>query len=153
MRIIPLLLVAGLVSGCIRTSTDPVTGSVDLDVESPTKQGEDWQARLTSTTMPGLQGTATARVYAGETQVSITMNGVTSGAAHPWHVHRGGCGSGGEIVGTASAYPTISAGNDGRATGSARLTMQLDEAQTYHVDVHASSYDMGTVIACGNLSD
>ena len=40
MRIIPLLIASCLVTtACVRTSTDPVTGRVDVDVESPTKQG------------------------------------------------------------------------------------------------------------------
>ena len=34
---------AALLAGaCVRTRTDPVTGKIDVDVESPTKKGEDW---------------------------------------------------------------------------------------------------------------
>ena len=152
-RLVPMLLAAGLLGGCIRTSTDPVTGKVDLDVESPTKQGEDWNARLSGTTIPGIQGSSTARVYAGETQVSISLSGVPAGPARPWHVHAGGCGSGGSVIGSASAYPPLTVGEDGRATGNARIALQLDEAKTYHVNVHASASEMGTIIACGDLSD
>lgn len=153
MRIISLLLATCVITGCVRTSTDPVTGSVDLDVESPTKQGEDWDANLTSATNPSIRGTAEARVISGETTVTISLTGAPAGVAMPWHVHEGSCGSGGPIVGSAAAYQPITIGNDGRATGSARIGVRLDEAKSYHVNVHESTSNLATIIACGNLSD
>lgn len=153
MRIIALLLATSVIVGCVRTSTDPVTGGVDLDVESPTKQGEDWKANLTSATNPNISGSANARVIAGETSVTIALTGAPSGVAMPWHIHEGGCGSGGAIVGNPAAYPPITVGTDGRATGAAEINVQLDEAKSYHVNVHQSAAAMGTIIACGDLSD
>lgn len=153
MRVLSLLVVAGLVTGCIRTSTDPVTGKVDVDVESPTKRGEEWKATLAGTTIPSITGDATARVYAGQTQVTISLEGVPGGEARPWHVHQGTCGSGGPIVGSPSAYPPLTVGADGKATGTATIPLQLDEAQRYHVNVHASAAEMATIVACGALDD
>lgn len=153
MRIFSLLLATCIVTGCVRTSTDPVTGGVDLDIESPTKQGEDWDANLTSATNPSVRGTAEARVLSGQTTVTIALTGAPTGVAMPWHIHSGGCGSGGPIVGNPASYPPITVGNDGRATGTAKITVQLDEAQSYHVNVHQSAENMGTIIACGDLSD
>lgn len=153
MRVVLVLLVAGLVTGCIRTSTDPVTGAVDLDVESPTKQGEDWKARLESASYPGIAGEALARVYNGQTEVTVVLTGAPTSIAYPWHVHEGTCGSGGGIVGDPAAYGLLRAGSDGRASGNAKLAGTLDEAKRYHVNVHASPSAMGTIIACGNLSD
>ena len=94
MRIIPLLIAGCLVTtACVRTSTDPVTGRVDVDVESPTKQGEDWDAKLTSAANPSIQGTAEARVASGETTVSISVTGLPTTSGLTWHVHESGCGT------------------------------------------------------------
>ncbi|HEY0972696.1 MAG TPA: hypothetical protein VGE02_17130 [Gemmatimonadales bacterium] len=153
MRVVTLILAAGLVTGCIRTSTDPVTGRVDVDVESPTKQGEEWKAAIAGTTIPSITGSATARVYAGETEVTVSLTGVPTGELRPWHIHEGTCGSGGPIVGSPTAYPPLTVGEDGKATGSARISLQLDEAKSYHVNVHASAAQMATIIACGALDD
>ena len=154
MRIIPLLAATCLVAtACVRTSTDPVTGRVDLDVESPTKQGEDWDANITSTTNPSIQGSAEARVISGESTFTINVNGLTSGPSYTWHVHEGGCGTTGPVVGTMSAYGPLTVGSDGRATGSAKVNVRLDEAKSYSIDVHSSGWEANTVLACGNLSD
>ena len=154
MRIIPLLIAGCLVTtACVRTSTDPVTGRVDVDVESPTKQGEDWDAKLTSAANPSIQGTAEARVASGETTVSIAVTGLSTTSGLTWHVHESGCGTTGPVVGSTSMYPALTVGTDGRVTGSARLALQLDEAKTYSIDVHSSGWDASTVLACGELSD
>lgn len=152
MRILPLLLAATLFA-CIRTTTDPVTGRVDVDVESPTKRGEQWGARLGSETNPSLTGQVTARVISGVTQATIAVTGAQPGARLPWHIHEGTCGSGGPIVGSPSAYQPLVVGDDGRATGSVHLELQLNEARRYHVNLHASPSQMSTIIACGGLAD
>ena len=38
---VAVALAALFSAACVRTRTDPVTGKVDVDVESPTKRGED----------------------------------------------------------------------------------------------------------------
>ena len=154
MRIIPLLIASCLVTtACVRTSTDPVTGRVDVDVESPTKQGEDWDAKLTSATNPSVQGTAQARVLEGTTQITVNVTGLPTTEGLTWHVHDGGCGTGGPVVGSASQYPALTVAADGRVSGSATLNVRLEEAKTYSVDVHSSGSDMSTRLACGELSD
>ena len=155
MRYLSLLLVAAAVTtGCVRTSRNPATGKIDVDVESPTKTGEDWKTDLHSTsTIAGIGGTARADVAEGKTNARITVTGLQPGAVHPWHVHEGNCGSGGKIVGDPSAYTPLTVGSDGTAQSSTVLGVRLEEAAGYHVNVHLSPSQMETIIACGNLKD
>ena len=154
MRTATILFVGCLVtSACVRTRTDPVSGRTDVDVESPTKQGEDWRASLSGQAgYTNVAGTATAKVLDGRTTANVQITGATAGAVHPWHVHEGKCGSG-AIVGDPSAYTPLTVGSDGKASQTANLAVSLNEAKDYHVNVHASPTDMGTIIACGDLQD
>ena len=152
--VLALALAAAAAVGCVRFNRDPVTGRVDTDVESPLKKGEDWNARLTGKdAFPGVFATARAAVLENETTVTISLTGGTAGASHPWHVHTGTCASGGPIVGEPSAYPPLAVGSEGRAEASSRIGVRLNEASSYHVNVHRSPSDMGTIVACGNLED
>ena len=154
MRLLPVLLVAVIASGCVRTSTNPSTGKMDVDVESPMKKGEDWKTDMRST-MSGtpIVGSSTAMVAEGKTTVMIKLMGMQAGTTHPWHVHMGKCASGGPIVGSMSDYTPLTVGNDGTAQGSATLSVRLEESSNYHVNVHQSASNMETIIACGNLDD
>ena len=149
-----LFLCVLALSACVRTARDPATGKVDVDVESPTKTGEDWRADLKGQSMyTSVSGHAMAKVAEGMTNVEISLQGATSGGSHPWHVHDGKCGSGGAIVGDPGAYPPLTVTADGKAQSSAHVMRRLDEAKDYHVNVHASSMDLATIVACGNLDD
>jgi hypothetical protein len=154
MRTMTLLLAAGLAAACVKTTTNPVTGKVDVDVESPTKHGEDWSARLTGQGAgAAMIGELKGAVIGGNSEFTLTVSGAPVDATLPWHVHEGTCGSGGPIVGDASAYSPLVVGADGRATQTARVTVSLNEAKKYHVNVHASPTDLATIVACGNLDD
>lgn len=156
MRNITLCLAATLALGaCAHVTTNPSTGKTDVDVESPTKQGEDWKATVRG--MAGfaqLSGEAKATVVAGSsaTTVTLTLTGGQAAASHPWMVHEGSCQTPGNPVGSAADYPALTFGSDGKATATANLPAQLNEATDYVVVVHASASDM-TMIACGNLDD
>ena len=140
--------------GCIHTSRDPATGKVDVDVESPTKTGEDWHASVAGEGVySAMTGKATALVANGQTTVDFKLDKGTPGQTHPWHVHEGKCGSGGPIVGNASDYPPITIGAGGHGEANAKLAARLDEAKDYYVNVHASAAEMSTIIACGDLDD
>ena len=154
MRFLSLVLIAAVASGCVRTSRDPATGKMDVDIESPTKKGEDWKTDLHSTgSMAGIGGTARAKVADGKTSATITVTVLMAGGMHPWGIHVGKCGSGGPMVGYASNYPMLSVGSDGTARSSAMLMVRLEEASDYHVNVRQSASMMENIVACGNLSD
>ncbi len=154
MRFLSLVLIAAVASGCVRTSRDPATGKVDVDIESPTKKGEDWKTDLHSTgSMAGIGGTSRANVADGKTTATITVTGLMAGGTHPWGIYAGKCGSGGAIIGDRSAYPMLTVGSNGMAQSSAMMMIRLEEAAAYHVNVHQSASMMENIIACGNLSD
>ena len=154
MRTFAILMLACLTASCVRTRTDPATGKVDIDVENPMKKGEVWNAKLAGVgNYPNVTGTAQATSINAQMTATVALTGATPGATHPWHVHEGKCGSGGAIVGDASAYTPLVVGSDGTAQGNATVAHTLHEAKEYHVNVHASASDMGTIIACGNLDD
>jgi hypothetical protein len=72
----------------------------------------------------------------------------------PWHIHEGKCGDASPpIVGDASAYPPIVVGSDGSGTATAHVTVDLNEAKQYIVNVHASPTALGTIVACGDFDD
>jgi hypothetical protein len=150
-----LLLTAAFAAlACARVQTEPATGEVDLDVENPAKQGEDWSGSLTGQG-PGsnITGTFKALSLDGRTEVSVALNGAVPESTHPWHVHEGGCNSGGPIVGGATTYPALQVGSVGTASANVNLNLTLNEATDYYVDVHASLSDMETIVACGDLDD
>ncbi len=154
MRRLILFVTVGLTAACVRTAVDPVTGRMDVDVESPAKRGEEWKAELTGqNAYSGVSASAVARVIAGTTTTTLNVRGGMPGARHPWHIHSGTCATGGPIVGEPASYPPIVIGSEGTATQSAQVQVQLNEAQRYHVNIHLSPTEMGTIVACGDLDD
>ena len=156
MRTLLVLLLATSVTACLRVNRDPVTGNADVDVESPMQTGEAWEARIAGRgSWSAITGNSRMTAGGGDAvTVSINIAGASSGGFHPWHVHDGTCASGGPIVGSPGAYGLLSVGADGRAQGNANLAgVKLNEAKNYHVNVHQSASQMGTIIACGDLND
>jgi hypothetical protein len=85
--------------------------------------------------------------------VEIQITGGAPSAVYPWHIHVGSCADGmGAIVGPAQLYTALGAGSDGSASLTTTLPIVLDASQRYHVNVHASPSDMGTIVSCGDLA-
>lgn len=119
---------------------------------TPTTARHDLRATLSGRgNFTNARASAHAVTVAGETSVGINFAGGESGATHPWHVHTGTCGSGGGVVGSGQAYPALRPNASGNASATARLTVPLQRGQSYHVNVHRSPSDMGTIISCGDL--
>jgi hypothetical protein len=100
-----------------------------------------------------LDGGTIIRQNAGGTVflVDIDLRGDIAGSVRPWHVHFGDCDSGGGIVGDPALYRPLIIGADGEASVTARVEFALDPDDDYHVNVHLSETDLGTLIACGDL--
>ncbi len=145
-RIVFAALAAVAVAGCgvahEAAEAMPMTNTID-----------DWSGNLTPVNDSGIRGAAAVRTGYGQTGVSVTIAGAKSGEQHPWHVHRGTCGSGGPIVGPATAYPVLSVGANGEASASAKIDMQLGETESYYVNIHKSPSDLGTIVSCGEIHD
>ena len=119
--------------------------------------GGHWQATLSAPA--GATGTArvtgTAMVMSAgsnQTTANVTIEGATAGGTHPWHVHRGTCGSDKGIVGPPSAYTPIRVGQDGSGTASVTLPVAAPTSGDYMVNVHKSATEMGVIVACGPLT-
>ena len=139
-------------TACVRTHTNEATGRVDVDVESPTKKGENWKGDLKGEGMySSVTGKTTAAYSEGKTSVTVTLENASPRASYMWAVREGKCGANGPIVGDNSVHTTLVVGNDGKAGSTVTLNARLDEAKNYSVVVYGS--DMTTVIACGNLDD
>lgn len=141
------ILAAGLMILAACASSQPED---DKDIVS--NRIGDWETSLSSTAGSAVRGSAKAQSVGVGTGVNISIEGAAASAQHPWHVHTGTCASGGGIVGSATAYPVLTAGVGGTASANTSIGVALRENERYHVNVHRSTTDL-TVIACGNLSN
>jgi hypothetical protein len=133
------------------------SGNTNTGAEPVGFMGARWSANLTPTAgspAPQVSGTVTVMGNADSTQtrVEVALSGATPGAGFPWHLHRGTCGNDEGIVGEASAYTPLTVGINGRAAGTATLAIPMPRSGEYMVNIHASASDLGTIVACGNLT-
>jgi hypothetical protein len=87
-----------------------------------------------------------------QTRAGVEIANAAPGGVHPWHVHRGQCGSDQGVFGPADAYQPLKVDNDGKASSEAELPVALPRSGSFFVNVHASKNNMGTIVACGNLA-
>jgi hypothetical protein len=87
-----------------------------------------------------------------ETRAQAQISNAPPGGKHPWHVHRGRCGSDQGILGPADRYDPLEVGGDGRATSTVTLPLPVPKTGQFFVNVHASATNMKTIVACGNLA-
>lgn len=112
-----------------------------------------WTADLEGLEGREISGEAEVQEVVGGDGFTATAEivGDEPGAVRPWHVHFGDCASGGGIVGEDGDYPRLMVGDDGTATATVTISEELDAQAPYHVNVHQSNEDLGTIIACGDL--
>jgi hypothetical protein len=89
---------------------------------------------------------------ADRTQAHVDIANAVPGGVHPWHIHRGRCGSDQGILGPPDAYSLLKVESSGRANSTATLTVPFPKSGDFFVNVHASSKNMRTIVACGNLA-
>ena len=82
----------------------------------------------------------------------VDISNAVPGGQHPWHVHRGQCGSDQGIMGPADAYPPLKVEGDGRAKATAQVPVAFPKSGNFFVNVHASTKNLKTIVACGNLA-
>lgn len=128
-------------------------GSKSDDGDSISDRVGDWDASLSAVGNSGITASVGAQSVGVGTGVRITLRGAQPDSHHPWHVHRGQCGDNGPIVGNATDYPALHVGSDGTATANATIGTALVEETPYYVNVHRSPTDLGTIVACGRLTN
>jgi hypothetical protein len=89
---------------------------------------------------------------ADRTLAHVEILNAVPGGVHPWHMHRGRCGSDQGIFGPADSYPPLKVGDKGRASAEAELDVTTPRSGEFFVNVHASAKNMKTIVACGNLA-
>jgi hypothetical protein len=136
MRIAMALVAVAAASGC---ATVPIFEPRDWNATVAPAAGSEVRANVRAVSAPA------------QTGVAINLAGGEAGAAYPWHIHRGSCGSGGAVVGEMNAYPLLRPNTAGAATATAHVRVQLVPGENYHVNVHQSQQQMGQIIACGDL--
>jgi len=156
MRIATLAVAFLLTAACSRTpkvEIDPRTGRTDVDVQPPGAP-EVWTGRLNAVGGSGITGSARGTTSKDMTHVVVNIMGAQPGSTLPWHVHDGKCNeANAPIVGPPSAYPPLVVGSDGRATAEAHVTVELNEARNYIINIHASPTNLATIVACGDYND
>jgi hypothetical protein len=88
------------------------------------------------------------------TDVTIDLANASPGGLHPWAVKWGQCDAGmnSGVFGSSDAYTPLKVGSDGRANGTATVSLRTPTTGRYYVVVYASVANSEKVIACGNLA-
>ena len=150
---VALLLTTAACARTPKVEVDPKTGRTDIDIQKPGVP-ETWSGTLASMNGSTLTGTASGTTAHASTHVTGNISGGQPGATYPWHIHDGKCtDASAPVVGNASDYPPLVAGSDGKATATAHLSIKLNEARNYIINIHASPTNMGTIVACGDYND
>lgn len=141
--------------GCVIVATALLAGCGDDD-DDTTDQERELSAELVGA--PGfeqLSGEATVTWIEGRTgfTADIELSGDDPGQIRPWHVHFGTCETGGAIVGSDEDYSRLEIDDNGTASAVDVIPAPLTTGESYHVNVHLSETEMGTIIACGDLTD
>ncbi|CAN5753170.1 hypothetical protein BH23GEM10_BH23GEM10_01210 [soil metagenome] len=142
------LIVAAMV---VLTACASRGDSDDPEVNSPSDLIGDWSGSLQAVGNSGVGGSVNVVSAVAGSRASVSITGAAAGAHHPWHVHQGTCGSGGAIVGGAGSYPALHVSTDGTASASATISVALHDEAAYHVNVHRSPTELGTIIACARI--
>lgn len=112
-----------------------------------------WTTTLEPKGGTNVRGTASVGAGAsqGTTTAEVAINGAPANGTHPWHVHAGTCATDGAIVGPPADYPPLKGDASGTAAATATVNVAPPATGDYHVNVHLSPTEMGTIVACGDL--
>ena len=153
MKLAAALLLAAACSKTVKVETDPKTAKVDIDVQKP-GVAETWSGTISSVGGSSVSATAKGSTASDMSMITVTLTGGQAGATYPWHVHEGKCTDASPpIVSNPSEYPPLVVGAGGTATATAHVTVKLNEAKNYIINIHASPTNLGTIVACGDFND
>ena len=154
-----LAAASAALAACASRQVEVSSGSSTTTTTATTSTAGGGMAGMAMTAQLASQGgstvtgtaTATHGSDANSFRATASISGASPNATHPWHVHAGRCGDNGPIVGPASAYPVLQADANGAATVNTNVPVAMPTGPLY-VNVHASPTQMGTIVACGNLT-
>jgi hypothetical protein len=94
----------------------------------------------------GETGTATLTQESGDVKVVVTLKNAPA-AAQPMHIHSGTC----DKLNPAPAYPLESVTNGTSTSIVKGVTIDDLLAKPYAINVHKSTSDLATYVACGDI--
>jgi len=94
----------------------------------------------------GETGTATLTQESGDVKVVVTLKNAPAGP-QPAHIHSGTCAN----LNPAPAYPLESISNGASTSTIKGVTIDELLAKPYAINVHKSTSDLGTYVACGDI--
>ena len=95
----------------------------------------------------GETGTATLTQLASGVKVVVALKNAPA-AAQPTHIHIGTCGN----IKKAPEYPLVNTVNGAGTSTVAGVTIKQLLAGKYAINVHKSTMDLATYVACGNIT-
>lgn len=129
----------------------------DDDESGPSLTGDNKTFTLSEKSASGVNGNVTfAKRSDNSTLITIQLTGTSSGGDHPAHIHTNSAAEGGNIIldlenvngGTGKSETVVTTLNDGTAISYEEL-IAIDG----YVNVHASSSDLATLIAQGDVGE
>lgn len=85
-------------------------------------------------------------------EVNVMIMGDAPGAVRPWHIHIGSCAKGGGVLGGGRAYTPMTMDGTGHGMAKATLPVAVPDTGSYYVNIHESAGNMGSIVACGDLT-
>lgn len=121
-----------------------------------------WKAELVPEKGSTVSGSATVESRGTDsTALTISIRGAELNKSYAWHLHQGGCATGGPVVGMETAYPELQTSGSGTAETSVTLGIAPPTSGVHSVRVHpmAPTFKAGdksmkfaeTSVACGEL--
>jgi hypothetical protein len=94
----------------------------------------------------GESGTATLTEEGDKTKVVVDLQGASSTAAQPAHIHKGTCAK----LNPVPEYP-LSNVQSGKSTTTVNESLDELKDEAYAINVHKSAADLKTYVACGDI--
>jgi Cu/Zn superoxide dismutase len=131
----PIALATALALGALVALAAPVaaaTSPLTISLHAQNGSGEDGTAVLTQTP--------------DGVQVAVSLKNAPA-AAQPAHIHQGTCAK----LNPAPQYPLTSLASGTSTTVVKGVTLDQLLAGTFAINVHKSTSDLGTYVACGDI--
>jgi hypothetical protein len=106
------------------------------------------QVKITPQDNSGEGGTATLSDSPNGLVVKMTLSGAPEGVAQPAHIHKGTCAN----LDPKPAYPLKSVSNGSSDSTVPNVTIAQLEKGQYAINVHKSTSQITTYVACGNIA-
>ncbi|HEU0164201.1 MAG TPA: hypothetical protein VFQ54_04095, partial [Thermomicrobiales bacterium] len=134
------------ISSAQEEGSTPETSPVASPAATPDAGAQKLTVTFTEYNDSGIKGTATFYDEGARTLVVIDVK--NAGTDHPAHIHAGTCNT----LDPKAAYNLIDIHEDGQSSTYIDTSLSDLTASQFAIDLHLSPNDLGTMIACANIS-